>query len=49
MVTKNQIKFIKGLAQKKNRLIAKKIIVEGHKIINEFLNSDYNLTITHLY
>jgi len=43
MVTKNQIKFIKGLAQKKNRLIAKKIIVEGHKIINEFLNSDYNL------
>lgn len=43
MVTKNQIKFIKGLAQKKNRLITKKIIVEGDKIINEFLNSDYKL------
>ena len=35
MVTKNQIKFIRGLAQKKNRVITKKIIVEGQKIINE--------------
>ena len=43
MVTKNQIKFLKGLSLKKNRIKSKKIIVEGEKIIREFIDSDYKL------
>ena len=43
MVTKNQIKFLKGLSLKKNRIKSKKIIVEGDKIIREFIDSDYKL------
>ena len=43
MVTKNQIKFLKGLNQKKNRIKSKKILVEGDKIIREFIDSDYKL------
>ena len=43
MVTKNQIKFLKGLSSKKNRIKSKKIIVEGEKIIREFIDSDYKL------
>ena len=43
MVNKNQIKFLKGLSKKKNRIKSKKIIVEGEKIIREFIDSDYKL------
>ena len=43
MVTKNQIKFLKGLSLKKNRIKSKKIMVEGDKIIREFIDSDYKL------
>ena len=43
MVTKNQIKFLKGLNQKKNRIKSKKILVEGDKIIREFIDSGYKL------
>ena len=43
MVTKNQIKFIKGLSLKKNRIKYKKFVVEGEKIIREFINSNYKL------
>jgi len=40
MVSKNQIKLIKNLYQKKYRNLHNLFIVEGEKGINEFLNSD---------
>ena len=43
MVSKNQIKFIRGLKEKKNRLLSKKIVVEGLKTIQEFMDSKYDL------
>tara|TARA_B100001029_G_scaffold64067_1_gene51882 strand:- start:1265 stop:1978 length:714 start_codon:yes stop_codon:yes gene_type:complete len=43
MVGKNQIKFIKGLSLKKNRIKCNKIVVEGTKTIREFIDSDYEL------
>ena len=49
MVTKNQIKFIKGLSTKKNRIKFKKIVVEGEKIIKEFIKSDYKLDTVYSY
>lgn len=47
MITKNQIKFIKGLSLKKNRLKSKLFIVEGEKNVNELLNSKFK--IEHIY
>lgn len=43
MVTKNQIKLINSLQQKKNRQSHKLFIAEGFKVISEFLKSDYEL------
>ena len=43
MVSKNQIKFIRGLKEKKNRVRSKKIVVEGLKTIQEFMDSKYDL------
>ncbi len=43
MVSKNQIKLIKSLGQKKFRTQHKLFTVEGVKGITEFLNSDYKL------
>ena len=43
MVSKNQIKFIRGLKEKKNRVLSKKIVVEGLKTIQEFIDSKYEL------
>ncbi|WP_299361252.1 RNA methyltransferase [Winogradskyella sp.] len=43
MLSKNQIKLIKSLAQKKYRQQLGLFIVEGVKGINEFLNSDVRL------
>ncbi len=43
MVTKNQIKFIKRLSLKKNRIKYNMFVVEGEKIIKEFINSSYKL------
>lgn len=43
MVTKNQIKLIKSLGQKKTRQQDRLFIVEGIKGISEFLKSDYKL------
>lgn len=43
MVSKNQIKFIRGLKEKKNRVRSKKIVVEGLKTIQEFIDSKYDL------
>jgi TrmH family RNA methyltransferase len=49
MITKNHIKILKQLQQKKFRNIHKMFIVEGAKSINEFLNSDFKcLNIFHL-
>ena len=42
-LSKNQIKLIKSLAQKKNRQRHELFIVEGVKGIDEFLNSDFEL------
>ncbi len=43
MLSKNQIKLIKSLSQKKIRQHLGLFIVEGKKGINEFLNSDFVL------
>ena len=43
MLSKNQIKLINSLAQKKFRQQLGLFVVEGIKGINEFLNSDYEL------
>lgn len=43
MVTKNQIKLIKSLTLKKNRIKHQLFIAEGKKIAEELLNSDYEI------
>ncbi len=43
MVGKNQIRFLKSLGLKKNRVKYNKIIVEGTKTIKEFIDSKYKL------
>ncbi|MCQ0110474.1 RNA methyltransferase, TrmH family [Zhouia amylolytica] len=43
MVTKNEIKLVKSLQQKKYRTLNGLFVVEGIKGIDEFLNSDYKL------
>ena len=47
MISKNQIKYIKSLSLKKNRLKAQLFVAEGEKIVNELLNS--NFEIEHIY
>jgi len=47
VISKNQIKFIKSLSLKKNRVKAQLFVAEGEKIVNELLNS--NLEIEHIY
>ena len=43
MLTKNQIKLITSLKQKKFRTQHQLFVVEGIKVVQEFLNSDYEL------
>ncbi|MAW20770.1 MAG: RNA methyltransferase [Flavobacteriales bacterium] len=43
MVTKKQIKLIKSLAFKKNRIKHQLFVVEGHKIVAELLDSNYEI------
>ena len=43
MLTKNQIKLIHSLNQKKSRSIHQMFVVEGVKVVQEFLNSNYEL------
>ena len=43
MITKNQIKFIKGLSLKKNRIEHQCFIVEGEKSVLELLASDFEI------
>jgi TrmH family RNA methyltransferase len=43
MLTKSQIKLINSLKQKKFRIQHQLFVVEGVKVVQEFLNSDYEL------
>ena len=43
MLSRNQIKFIRSLKQKKFRLQHQLFVVEGEKIVNDFLNSDWKI------
>jgi len=47
MVSKNQIKLITGLVQKKNRTEQQLFIAEGIKVIQELFQSDFELV--HIY
>ena len=40
MITKNQIKLIKSLRLKKNRIQSGFFVAEGEKIVDELLKSD---------
>jgi len=43
VISKNQIKFIKSLSLKKNRVKAQLFVAEGEKIVNELLNSKFEI------
>ena len=43
MITKNQIKLIRSLSQKKNRKKHKLFVAEGSKVVNELLASNFEL------
>jgi TrmH family RNA methyltransferase len=43
VITKNQIKFIKSLSLKKNRIKEQLFIAEGEKIVSELLKSDFEI------
>ena len=43
MITKNQIKLIRSLSQKKNRKKHKLFVAEGSKVVDELLASNLEL------
>jgi TrmH family RNA methyltransferase len=43
MISKNQIKYIRGLSLKKNRIKEKCFVVEGEKCLVELLNSSFEV------
>ena len=43
MVSKSQIKFVRQLAQKKQRDQHQLFVAEGHKVVQEFINENYQL------
>ncbi len=43
MITNNQIKYIRGLSLKKNRLAEQCFVVEGEKSINELIRSSFKI------
>ena len=45
MITKNQIKLIRSLSQKKNRKKHKLFVAEGSKVVDELLVSNLELTV----
>ncbi len=50
MLSKSQVSLLKSLQQKKFRSEYGAFLVEGHKSVNEFINSDYQIeTIYHTY
>ena len=42
-MTKNEIKYLKSLSRKKNRLENKQFLIEGNRIVNELLSSSYTV------
>ena len=44
MISKNQIKFVKSLQQKKNRITHESFVVESTKNVIEILNSNYEIS-----
>ena len=45
MISKNQIKYISSLKQKKFRDELGKFVVEGDKLVDELINSDFDIDI----
>ena len=43
MVSKSQIKFVRQLAQKKQRDHHQLFVAEGHKVVQEFINANYHI------
>lgn len=43
MLTKNQIKLIRSLSTKKNRIKNSLFVVEGEKLVNEIIKSDWQI------
>ncbi len=43
MITKNQIKYIRSLSLKKNRIKEQCFVVEGEKMVNELLGSNFTI------
>jgi TrmH family RNA methyltransferase len=43
MITKNQIKFLKSLSQKKHRIENNKCLIEGKRIVDELIQSGRNI------
>ena len=43
MITKNEIKFVRSLKIKKNRIKYNQFIVEGEKIVDELIDSSLEL------
>ena len=43
MITKNEIKFVRSLKIKRNRIKSDQFIVEGEKIVDELIDSSLEL------
>ncbi len=43
MISKSQISFIKSLQHKKHRVAERQFVIEGDKLINEFIHSKFNI------
>ena len=43
MIAKNEIKFVRSLNKKKNRIKSNQFIVEGEKIVDELIDSSLEL------
>ena len=43
MITKNEIKFIRSLKIKKNRIKSNQFVVEGEKMVDELIESSIEL------
>ena len=43
MISKNQIKFLKSLSQKKNRIKYNQVILEGYRLIEEAIRANVDI------
>ena len=46
MITKNEIKFIRSLKIKKNRIKSNQFVVEGEKMVDELIESSIELVLS---